>query len=266
MKIKNFLCEFEKLAPINLALSFDNVGLLVGNVEDEISGIYVSLDVNDEIIEKAKELNVNTIISHHPIIFNPLKKVISSDINGSKISNCLKNGINVISYHTNLDAVNNGINEELVKIMDFKYKNMIILEENKVNNHCGIGRVLTLEQELNINDIVNQIKSKLNIEAVRFIDSGNYNKYKKICIINGSGNSMVKDCYDRDIDLVITGDISYHVAFDAISKGISVLDIGHFNSENMAYKSVMKKFINLISGIDFKVYYDELLCDVYKYI
>lgn len=266
MKIKHFLFEFEKFAPHNLALSFDNIGLLVGDFESEITGIYVSLDINDKVIEKVRQLNLNTIVSHHPIIFNPLKQIVNSDVIGGKIIKLLNYGINVISYHTNLDATVDGMNEELVNILGFKYKDLEILEINKISDCCGIGRILNLSSELNIDYIIDQIKIKLNINHLRFIDSGSKHKFSKLCVINGSGNSMVKDCYDRDVDLIITGDVSYHTAFDAIEKGISILDIGHFNSENIIYKNVMQKFINRINGINFKIYYDELLCDVYKYL
>ena len=266
MKIKNFLCEFEKFAPKNLALSFDNIGLLIGDLESEINGIYVSLDVNDDVIEKAKQLNLNTIISHHPVVFNALKQIVDSDVNGKKIIKLLKYGINVISYHTNLDATVGGMNEELVNILDFKYKDLEILEINKIDSRCGIGRILNLSSGLNIDYVVERVKTKLNIDNLRFIDSGNGLYFNKLCLINGSGNGIVKDCYDKGLDLIITVDVRYDTAFDAIEKGISILDIGHFNSENIIYKNVIRKFINKIVGIDFKIYYDELLCDVYKYL
>lgn len=265
MKIKEFINKFEKIIPNNLALSFDNVGLLIGSEEHEITGIYICLDINDDIIEYVRRKNINTIISHHPIIFNSLKRVVDDKTVSKKIMKCVCYGINVIAYHTNLDAVVNGMNDKLVDMLNFEYKNIEILELNNVDNKCGIGRILNLKKSLDIMFIIDEIKKKFNIDKIKFVDSGN-NEINKVCVINGSGNSMIKNCFDKNIDLVITGDITYHTAFESIENKVSLIDMGHFNSENIVYIEVMKYFIKDIIGEDIRVYYDSLLTDVYKYI
>lgn len=265
MNIKEFINKFEKIIPNNLALSFDNVGLLIGSEEREITGIYVCLDINDDIIEYVRRHNVNTIISHHPIIFNPLKRVVDDKSVSRKIMKCISYDINVISYHTNLDAAINGMNDKLVNILNFEYKSIEILELNSMNSKCGIGRILNLKKSLDIMFIIDEIKEKFNIDKLKFVDSGN-KEINKVCVINGSGNSMIKTCFGKNIDLVITGDITYHTAFESIENKVSLIDMGHFNSENIVYIEVMKNFIQDIIEKDISVYYDSLLTDVYKYV
>lgn len=265
MNIKNFLSKFDEYVPSKLALSFDNVGLLVGDELSNINGIYICLDINEEIIDYVIDRKINTIIAHHPIIFKPIKSITNVDSVGRKLMKCIKNNINVIAYHTNLDAVDSGMNDILVNILDFKCSHIDILNMNDIDSKSGIGRVLYLEEEENVVHIVEKVKSIFNLDKIRFVGTGN-ESIRTICVINGSGNSMVKDCFGKGIDLVITGDITYHTAFDALENGVSIIDMGHFNSENIIYMEAMKRFIkNYISG-DIYIHYDTLLKDVYKFL
>lgn len=265
MIIREFINRIEKIVPQNIALSFDNVGLLIGNEEDDISGIYISLDITDEIIEYVHKNKINTIVTHHPLIFNSFKRFVNYNAISRKIRKCISYGINVIAYHTNLDAVINGMNDELVKSLGFMYKNMEILELNKINSEYGIGRILDVVEPINIDYIINHIKKLFNLDTIRIIDSGK-TEMSRICIINGSGNSMVSSCFGKEVDLIITGDITYHTAFEAKENNITIIDIGHFHSENMVYKKVMKRIIDNIIVDDINIYCDDLLSDVYRYL
>lgn len=251
--------------PSNIALHFDNVGLLIGDYESDITGIYLCLDVNESVIDKVKKLNINTIISHHPIIFRSINRIVKRDIVSKKIIESISNDINIISYHTNLDAVINGMNEKMVKILDFDYIDMDILDINENDKRYGIGRIIKLRKGLDVELIIRQIKQKFKIDVLRFVDSG-IQKINKICVINGSGNSLVKKCFNAGIDLVITGDITYHTAFDALENGISLIDMGHFNSENIVYMETMKYFIEEFVEEEIDIYFDDILTDVYRYV
>ena len=266
MKINKFLSEFKKVVPDNLALSFDNVGLLVGDDSSEIKGIYICLDVSDKVLQYVIDNNFNLIISHHPIIFSGIKRFLKNDSLHMKLVKCINNDINVVSYHTNLDAISNGLNDQFIDLLGIKYKKIDILEINKIDNKCGIGRIVDLESSIGICDIVDIVKEKFNINNIRIVSREMNLNVKRICVINGLGNSMIKDCYNKGIDLVITGDITYHTAFDALENSLSLIDMGHFNSENIVYKMAVKHFIKYINGLDVKVCYDDLLEDVYKYV
>ena len=264
MKIMEFINKLHKIVPENIALSFDNVGLLLGDKDSEITGIYVTLDVNEEVIDYVIKHNINTIIAHHPIIFNSIKKLINSNNVQRKIRKCIANNINVICCHTNLDAIVGGMNDYIVKFLQFNCKEIEILEVNSVDNKCGIGRILTLESPLEYINIVNKIKDLFNIERLRCVNSKK-NIINRICVINGSGNSMVRDCFNKNIDLVITGDITYHTAFDAIENEVNLIDVGHFTSENLIYIEVMKDILNKLD-VHMNVHYDKLLKEVYTYM
>lgn len=266
MIIKELSYKLESLIPVKLALSFDNVGLLIGNQTSQISAIYVALDINEDVIDRAIELESNTIINHHPIIFNPIKN-LSQNYSNLNILKCIQNNINVLCYHTNLDAINFGMNDELVKILGFDYNNIEILESNSLDNNAGIGRIVELKNPISIESILGNIRENLYIKNMRIVNNSNKDNIRKICIINGSGNSLIKQCYGKLVDLVITGDTTYHTAFEAYNNNLSIIDIGHFNSENIVYLNTMRNILNKLNiSSKVNVFYDDVLKDVYRYV
>ena len=114
MKVKEMLEFLYTVAPKELAEDFDNIGLLVGDKDDEIKGILVSLDCFDEVIDRAEDLGANLIITHHPIIFSPLKSVTADGL----VHKLIRKGISVISMHTNLDQTEGGVNDTLCAALD----------------------------------------------------------------------------------------------------------------------------------------------------
>ena len=138
----------EILAPSFLKESYDNVGLMVGTEEKEVKKVLLALDCTKEVIEEAKENNVDLIITHHPLIFKKPSRIIREDLQGWKIIELIKNDISLYSSHTNLDAVKGGINEELVKVLGFK--NSKLIENNNIKGYedAGIGRIVELEEKI----------------------------------------------------------------------------------------------------------------------
>lgn len=265
MKVSELINELGRVIPSDFALSFDNVGLLIGNLDSFITGIYVSLDINADVIKSMIDKGINTVITHHPIIFKPFKTVTFTKSN-SKLLECIKNNINVICCHTNLDAIRYGINDELIKILGIPYEECLIFDSNESHPDVGIGRILKLKSFMSIDDIVDILRQRLFLDGIRVTGYDKCRKIKNICIINGSGNSLINSCFDKDIDLVITGDITYHTAFEAIENDLSIIDIGHFNSENMAYKSSVRKILDSFNLRGLNIVYDDVLKDVFTYI
>ncbi|NLL04686.1 MAG: Nif3-like dinuclear metal center hexameric protein [Clostridiaceae bacterium] len=120
VKCGDIVSFMEEFAPTSLAEDWDNVGLMVGNREDEIKKLMVCLDVTPEVVEEAESNNVNMIISHHPFIFKGLKRINSEDLKGRMIMKLIKKGINVYSAHTNLDVTVRGVNEQLAKVLQLE--------------------------------------------------------------------------------------------------------------------------------------------------
>ena len=241
--------EMEVLAPSFLKESYDNVGLMVGTEEKKVKKILLALDCTKEVIEEAKENDVDLIITHHPLIFRKPSRIISEDLQGWKIIELIKNDISLYSSHTNLDAVKGGINEELVKALGFK--NSKLIEKNNIKGYeeAGIGRIVELKEKILVEDIINLIKEKLGVKNLRAVIAGK--EIKKIALINGSGQDFFSKALALGADCIITGDTTYHFALDYKEMGVTIIDAGHFSTEWSIFLKVMKKVEELFKEVEF---------------
>lgn len=247
--VRDIIKVMEKIAPPFLKESYDNVGLMVGDKNKEVKKILLALDCTKSVIEEAKDNNVDMIITHHPLLFKKPSRIVYDDLQGYKIIELIKNDISLYSSHTNLDSVHGGINEEIVNILGFK--NSKLMESSNVKSYedSGIGRIVKLDYEINIEDLIKLIKEKLNINNLRAV-IGNKTT-KKIAIINGSGQDYFSLALRLGADCIITGDTTYHFASDYKEMGVSVLDAGHFGTEWIVFLKVMENLKREFKDIEF---------------
>jgi dinuclear metal center YbgI/SA1388 family protein len=120
MKLKKITYEFEKSFPKNISEEWDNVGVMVGEVDSDINKVQISLDITDEIIDRAISEKANLIITHHPMIFRGIKSVTDENRIGKRVINLIKNNIAVYSLHTNLDSAKEGLNQYIAEKLGMK--------------------------------------------------------------------------------------------------------------------------------------------------
>lgn len=248
MKIVNDIINaMESLAPTFLKEDFDNVGLMVGDKNKVVNKVLLALDCTMEVIEEAKKEKVDLIITHHPLIFRKPSSITTDTLQGKKIIELIKNDISLYSSHTNLDSVENGLNHTIVSMLGFD--NSTLLEKNKSLNTAGLGRIVDLEKELNLESLIEQVKSKLNINNLRVVRGTD--TVSKIAIINGSGQDFIGKAMSLGVDTVITGDTTYHFASDYKEMGINILDVGHFASEQIVFFKVMTQIESMFNNVIF---------------
>lgn len=239
-KVKDIIKIMEDFAPKILKEDFDNIGLMVGDKEKKVERILLALDCTLDVIEEAKEKNIDLIITHHPLIFKKPNSITTETILGKKVTELIKNDISLYSSHTNLDSAENGLNETIVKILGFK--NGEILEKNKNSRKGkieGLGRLISLENEISTEDLINKVKEKLKINSLRVVlGKGNI---KKIAVINGSGQDFFNNAIKNGADCIITGDTTYHYASDYKEMGVTIIDTGHFASEWIVFLEVINE-------------------------
>lgn len=229
MMAKEIINILESRYNKKLAEEWDNVGLLIGDREKDIKKIQISLDATEKAIDYAIQNNVDMIITHHPMIFKGIKNILFSEVLGRKIIKLIKNDILLYAIHTNLDAKKDGLNDYLLKKLGVESSK--ILDENSYDAESGIGRIFKLAEEKSVVEYADIIKSRLGIENIRIVSRDENKKIKKIALINGSAMSYWRKVAFKGVELFITGDISYHDALDAMENGVSLIDIGHFESE-----------------------------------
>ncbi len=237
----------ELLAPTYLKEDFDNVGLMVGDKNKEVKKVLLALDCTLKVIEEAKKENVELIITHHPLIFKRPSSITTDTLQGKKIIELIKNDISLYSSHTNLDSVENGLNDTIVSILGFD--NSKILEKNKRDDKAGLGRIVSLKESIQLEDLISKIKKSLNINNLRVVKGKD--KVNKIAIINGSGQDFIGKAVALGADCIITGDTTYHFASDYKEMEISILDVGHFASEQITFFNVMENLKEKFKDVEF---------------
>lgn len=233
MKIKEIFDYINEFAPFCSALSFDNCGLIIGDMNKCVEKIGVCLDITDEAVDFAKQNGIGLIICHHPVIFNPLKSVLSDSVTYKLI----ENGISVIAAHTNLDMAKNGVCETLCDKIDAKILKEAYLPEFP---NSPLGRIAELENEFSPIDFAKFIKENLNCPDVRFCGD---NKVKKIGIFNGAGADLIPFAVENGADSVLTSEVKQHEWIWAKHHNINVFDAGHFCTENV----IVEKLTQMIN-------------------
>jgi len=233
MKLAEVVQKLEALAPLRLAGSWDNVGLLVDPMTDKpIEKVLVTNDLTEAVMKEAVQLKSDLIISYHPPIFRPLKRLTANSWKERIAVNCLTNRIAVFSPHTSLDAIQGGVNDWLVK--PFGKGAVSPLEE--VEPGVGPGRILQLDNKLPLKDAVSAIKTHLGMEKVRLAvgcgcEDTHQATVSSVAVCAGSGGSVLNTPLGRKADLWLTGEMSHHEVLDAVHSGISVVLCDHSNTE-----------------------------------
>lgn len=255
MKLSKIINFLEEKFPIFLAEDWDNVGLLVGKRDSKITGVLLSLDVTDSVIDKAVEVGTNLIITHHPIIFTPLKKVTNDTLVGQKIIRLIENGISVYSMHTNLDSGKSGLNDFLgEEILGMKNGKILDPIENNGREY-GIGRVYKLDESLSIEKLSNLLKEKLNLNSIDVVRPKEEREIKKISLVSGAGASYWRKAKKLGAQVLITGDVKYHEAMDAREENFALIDVGHFESE-WIFSNLLENLLKKEFEINISIYND----------
>lgn len=236
MKLINLINKLEKKYPKILSEEWDNVGLIIGDREKEIFKILICLDVTKEVVEKSIKEKVDLIISHHPIIFKSIKKILKEDFLGEKIISLIKNDISVYSLHTNLDISEDGLNDYVLDKINLNGKKIII--ENKAL------RIQYLDREYDVLEIVKILKERLGIDNIRLSKAYNNKGINKIAITTGAGDSYINDVLNK-VDLFITGDLKHHISLDAREQNLHLIDIDHYGSEKFVVDLLERELKNI---------------------
>lgn len=209
--VRDFFEYINSIAPIDTQESWDNSGMLVGDMNAEVRKAVVVLDIDMWAVGKAKELGANLIVSHHPVIFSAMK----SFTKGSVPFELASNSINTICCHTPLDIADGGTNDALANLLGFNvYKG-----ENPILRFADI-------EKTDAQSVADLLAEKLGT-TVRFADSGK--SIEKVAICTGGGASLMWEA--GKIDAFITGDAKHNDFLDAVSAGISLFAAGHHETE-----------------------------------
>ncbi len=235
--IFDYLCE---LAPLELQLGFDNAGFLVGNKDAHVKRVLLSLDVTDDVIEEAIRIGAELIVSHHPLIWTPLKTLTMDDLTSRKLIRLVRHDISVISMHTNLDITEGGVNDVLISLLGAKCTGSLD------SDNCG--RVGELEEEVGLEDFLKRCKRALSVNGLRYVDGGR--GVKRLAVMGGAGADAMHCAIEKGCDTYVTADIKYHQFLEAKELGLNLIDADHFCTENSIMDVIYKKLKASFSTLD----------------
>lgn len=234
MKVNDVLLYLSDKAPLDLKMDFDNVGLLVGDPQCEVKRILISLDITSDVIDEAIDTGSNLIISHHPVIWDPMKEVLLTNVQQRKVIKLIQNNISAICMHTNLDIVTDGVNDVLLDLLGANPDEVLEL----TGESYGCGRIGSLNDEMSLDQFLDICKTKLHTKGIRFYDAGR--PVKRIAVMGGSGGNEIELCYIKNCDTYVTSDIKYDQFLLAKELGINLIDADHFYTENPVTNRILE--------------------------
>jgi len=224
---------------------WDNSGLQIGDLNINIKTIMLTLDIDLNAVNYAKENNADLIITHHPLLFNSLKSIDYNTYDGKIIRDLIKNNINLYSMHTSLDMAEKGINFELankLEIVEYDILHPINIDKS------GYGGIADVEP-VNIIEFAEKVKLLLNCQSIKLYCCNEKQIIKKVAFCGGSGSEFIFDAINSGADVYITGDIKYHQAQSALKSNLCIIDAGHYNTEHHSLKN-LKKVLDNVKELD----------------
>ena len=210
MQIKDIYNFLDELSPFSLQEKWDNSGLIVGSMDDTFREVYISLDLDKEYLKTVKKGAL--VITHHPLIFSGLKKINDDTYSTKLLKILIKKDIKLISMHTNIDKTH--LNKYVMKeVLGFDFVQ-------------GDDFILTAQINMSFKSLQKLVKDKLNLQFTKSVKCHKF--IKNISLTTGSGMSLINDI---KTDCFLTGDVKYHDAMEAKLQKISIIDIGHYESE-----------------------------------
>jgi len=255
----------DQLAPPLLAEDWDNVGLQIGDARQPVKRIWVALDPSPEVVKAACKEKVDLLITHHPLIFRPLKAIDFETPGGSIIQMAANHRLAIFSAHTNLDIVRDGVNDVLARRLGLRKLNALkpvqveqAAQEDRTplpgGTELGIGRIGSLARDCRLKSLVSTVKKKLKLDSVKVAGDVAIN-VKRVAICSGSGSSLMQAFLSSNAQVFISGDIHYHDARQAEDVNRGIIDIGHFPSEHLMVDALVQQLEGFLSkdGIEAEI-------------
>ncbi|NMP37059.1 MAG: Nif3-like dinuclear metal center hexameric protein [Clostridiales bacterium] len=239
--VKDIYEWLNRFAPFSSQESWDNSGLIVGDMDAPVECVCLALDMTDDILVRAQSAGAQLIVTHHPAIFNA-QKTFTSDSLAYKLAG---SGIAHIAVHTPLDAASGGVNDVLALILGLK--NIITIPSlNAEGQLIRAGEINPVSPEKFAENVGKALGTH-----VRYCDGGR--EIRRVAVCGGSGSDFLEDVIRDRVDAYVTGDFSHHHFLDAVHAGITVVAAGHFSTENPVIPELAEKLKAKFRNLDIKV-------------
>lgn len=223
--LQDILTYLERFAPYELAESWDNCGLMAGDRTQQISKALCALDVTETVVQEAIDCGAQLIVAHHPAIFTSVHRVTEDDATGRVLRQAIRHNIAIICMHTNADCAQGGVNDALAHTLGLTAIINLEAGENGM-----LGRVGDLPQEMDAETFVRYVKMRLLAGGVRYVCGKT--PIRRVAVGGGACGKLMDFAIRKGADAFVIGDSSYDIMQRAESLGLTLVDAGHFPTEN----------------------------------
>ena len=245
MKVSELINELNRIYPESFQENYDNTGQQVIFPERDVTAVYVSLDVEKSVIDDAAANNCNMIVTHHPLIFRPVKKIVSGEARSSMLISLVKGEISLYAMHTNFDKF---MFRYLADELGFTGSSLLFKTDGAGENETGFGSIAALDSSIRLGDLLLKIRDTLSLDYLLY-SGDELMEIKSIAFINGSGGGSVERTIQAaHPDCIVTGDAGYHHARYAIDSGTALVDAGHFGTEIIFKKMLAQTITGIMNA------------------
>ncbi|HLA57172.1 MAG TPA: Nif3-like dinuclear metal center hexameric protein [Puia sp.] len=252
MKISDIIHHLETIAPGHYQEEYDNSGLIAGDITRECSAVLVSLDCTEEIVKEAAEKKCSLIVSHHPLIFRPIRRIHPADETGRTLMAAIKSDIAIYAIHTNLDNIISGVNATIADRLGLINREILLPRPDQTS--VGSGLIGDLRKAVPERQFLRDLKEGFNTPVIRHSPLTG-KSVSRVALCGGSGSFLISSALQQSAGFFVSADIKYHAFFEGEKKMV-IADIGHYESEqftiDLLYQVILEKFPNfavLKSGI-----------------
>jgi dinuclear metal center YbgI/SA1388 family protein len=233
MTVRDVYNYLDEISPFNTQDKSDNSGLIIGSENAEVEKILVCLDITRAVAEEAAEFGADLIIAHHPVIFNPLKRISPNDAPYLLI----KRGINAIGFHTNHDIAKNGVTDLMLEKLGFPESGDVIEPVNR--DGSGYGKITRLSKPVTAAELAEMCKAAFGCIVVKYVDGGK--PISRVGLCSGAGNALVEAAAEKGCDAFVCGDVKWDRFVFAENCVLTLIDAGHFHTEDIMCAALRDK-------------------------
>lgn len=240
--LSELLAFFESVAPKALAEDYDNVGLLVEGISNEIDTLVLALDADEHTVCEAEKIEAKLIVTHHPIMFRPVSQLTEEEGGQRTVRRLLQKGIGLFAMHTNFDSVAGGLCDAFLDSFgEFTQRSSFS------GTADGIGRIGKLKVPCSLEELLARGKKAFSSEhEIRYV--GDKSKLvKTLAVCNGGGGDMLFEAYGLGAEVYISGDFKHHHARFAVENNLGLIQIDHYDAE-VGFCKLMKKRLEQAFG------------------
>ena len=252
VRVKDILESLNIEAPFSLAEAWDNVGLLVGDPEQEVTAVLAGLDPTNRLVDEAIAQGANTIVTHHPVIFKPLQTINTAEPNGRLLQKALANHIAIIGCHTNFDSARQGVSHYLALQLGLENLSPLVASSDEAGTDTGLGSIGTYPAHLAAADFLARVLHVLNLPSVHMAGTVP-TQISRVAVCGGSGSELAPIALQRGADVYLSAEIKHSTAIWAAETNFCIIDGTHYATEKPAVTLLVKKLQEAGNKKDWKI-------------